>query len=214
MRVFVQILFCLLLSFPVLADYTLAVFGDSLAAGYHLLPKDAFYTQLENALRTKGYSVSVLHASKSGETTGGGLVRQQGLLNQKPDGVILELGINDAIRRIDLQTTESNLRALIDNFQNRQIAVLLVGMKSTLNRPAAYRAQFEEMYQCLADEYQLHFYPFFMEGIFKDTVGDKLVSDKVLPDHLHPNPEGVAVMVAGILPTVESFLKQQGVYPK
>jgi len=214
MRFLIQILCLVMISFPVFADYKLGVFGDSLSAGYHLLPKDAFYSQLEKALQNKGYDVRVLHASKSGETTGGGLVRQQELLDQKPDGVILELGVNDAIRGIDLQTTENNLRELIDNFQSQQISVLLVGMKSTPNRTASYRTQFEDMYRRLADEYQLSFYPFFMEGIFTDIVGDRLVSDKVLPDHLHPNPEGVAVMTVGILPVVEEFLRQQGIYPK
>lgn len=214
MRFLVRTVCFLMLSFPVFADYTLGVFGDSLAAGHGLLPKDAFYARLEKTLQEKGYAVSVLHASKSGVTTGEGLVRQQALLDKKPNGVILELGINDAMRGIDLQTTENNLRVLIDNFSANQIPVLLVGMKSTPNRSAAYRRQFEEMYQRLSDEYQLYLYPFFMEGIFTDIVGDQLISDKVLPDHLHPNPEGVEVMTMGILPTVEAFLQQQGVYPK
>ena len=200
-----------MMSFPVFAEYKLGVFGDSLSAGYHLLPKDAFYSQLERNLKEKGYDVLILHASKSGETTGGGLVRQQELLDQKPDGVILELGINDALQNIDLQTTENNLRELIDNFQGQQMSVLLVGMKAPLNKTAIYRGQFEEMYQRLADEYQLPFYPFFMERMF---LGDKPMEDKFLPDGAHPNPEGVTVMTAGILPTVEEFLKQQGVYPK
>ena len=214
MRFLFQLLFCVMLSFPVLADYTLAVFGDSLSAGYHLLPKDAFYTQLEKALKEKGYAVSVLHASKSGETTGGGLVRQQGLLDQKPNGVILELGINDSIRGIDLQTMENNLRNLIDNFQGAGIPVLLAGMKADPRKSISHRSEFESVYQRLADEYRLSFYPFFMEGIFKDAGGGNWVSDKVLPDNLHPNPEGVAVIVRGILPVVEDFLKEQGVYPR
>ena len=199
-----------MLSVPVLADYTLAVFGDSLSAGYRLLPKDAFYSQLEKALREKGYDVSVLHASKSGETTGGGLIRQQELLDQKPDGVILELGINDAIQNVDLRVTENNLRELIDNFQSQQISVLLVGMKAPLDKSAVYREQFENMYQRLADEYQLPLYPFFMEKMF---MGDNPMREKFLPDGAHPNPEGIAAMTTGVLPIVEEFLKQQGIYP-
>ena len=211
MRFLIQILCLAMISFPVFADYKLGVFGDSLSAGYHLLPKDAFYSQLEKALQNKGYDVRVLHASKSGETTGGGLVRQQELLDQKPDGVIWELGINDALQNIDLRVTENNLRELIDNFQGQQISVLLVGMKAPLDKPVVYREQFDEMYQRLADEYQLSFYPFFMERLF---TGGKPMRDKFLPNDVHPNPEGVAITTAGILPVVEEFLRQQGIYPK
>ena len=195
--------------------YRLAVFGDSLAAGYQLPQKSAFYTQLNQALTDKGYDVSVIHASRSGETTAGGIKRQKKLIDKKPNGVILELGINDAIRNVDLKKTEENLKTLIENFQNNDIPVLLAGMKSVPTQPLRYREQFEEMYRDLAHSYQLTFYPFFMKGVINTSVAKlNLTSDKLLSDHLHPSPKGVQIMVENILPTVEQFLKKQGVTPK
>ena len=46
------VLFTLLFSVPVWAEYTLAVFGDSLSAGYNLPQEDSFYAQLERSLKT------------------------------------------------------------------------------------------------------------------------------------------------------------------
>ena len=216
MRFWMGIMMGLLVGIPAMAEpYRLAVFGDSLSAGYQLPKESAFYTQLNQALTNKGYDVSVIHASRSGETTAGGIKRQKALTDKNPDGVILELGINDAIRNMDLKTTEKNLKMLIENFQSQNIPVLLVGMKSVPTRPLSYREQFETMYHDLADSYHLTFYPFFMEGVFNTSFAElNLTSDKLLSDHVHPNAQGVAIMVDHILPTVEQFLRKQGIKPK
>ena len=216
MRFLLIALFSLSLSIPTWAEYTLAVFGDSLSAGYRLPQKDSFYAQLEKALRTKGYDVRVLNASKSGETTTGGVRKVSALLSNAPDGVILELGINDSFHNTPIATIKNNLKSLIESFQNHRIAVLLTGMKTTPNKSAAYQQQFEEMYQDLATEYSLELYPFFMDGVF-DTLNLQKIppqNDKLLSDGLHPNAHGVSLMVRGILPTVERFLTQQGVEVK
>src|SRR5262252_9197490 len=53
----------------------IVVFGDSLVAGLGLKPSDAFPAQLERALKARGYSVEVINAGVSGDTTAGGLAR-------------------------------------------------------------------------------------------------------------------------------------------
>lgn len=216
MRFVLITLLSLFFSIPAWAEYTLAVFGDSLSAGYHLPQKDSFYAQLEKALQEKGYDIRVLNASKSGETTAGGVRKVSALLSRSPDGVILELGINDTFRSTPIATIKNNLKSLIETFQNHHIAVLLAGMKTTPNKSASYQQQFEEMYQDLAAEYSLELYPFFMDGVF-DAPNPKKIppqNDKLLPDGIHPNARGVSIMVRGILPTVERFLMQQGVKPQ
>lgn len=193
-------------------DFRLMVYGDSLSAGYKLSKKDAFYAQLEEKLKSKGYAVTVINASRSGETTAGGLKKQASAINQKPDAVLLELGVNDAIRNISIDTTHQNLKAIIEAFQKNKIPVLLIGMQSPPNRSSAYRQQFVQMYRDLANQYDLILYPFFMKGIFNTGFGSVLpASDKVLSDSVHPNAKGVQVMVDNILPTIERFLVQQGV---
>jgi len=43
-------------------------------------------------------------------------------------------------------------------------------------------------------------YPFFLEGV----AGDR---NLLLPDGMHPNPQGVEKIVRNILPAVEALLK-------
>lgn len=107
-----------------------------------------------------------------------------------------------------------NLSELIENFQDDDIAVLLAGMKAPPITEPAYARQFEQMYQSLARKYRVKLYPFFMQAIFQNAGGSY---EKAMPylkaDKAHPTSEGVSLMVADILPTVISFLNQQGVRP-
>lgn len=216
MRFLLTVLLCLIISVSGKADYVLAVFGDSLSAGYRLSPKDSFYAQLEQALKEKGYAITVLNASKSGETAAGGRRKVNRFLDLNPDGVILELGVNDTFQNTPISTIQKDLSDLINAFQNRQIPVLLVGMKTFPNKPIAYQQQLEEMYQVLAAEHQIPLYPFFMDGVFNSDFFGNLnhQNDNLLPNDIHPSAKGVSIMVRGILPTVEHFLNQQGLWPQ
>ena len=129
--------------------------------------------------------------------------------------MILELGVNDSFRNTPISAIKGNLQSLIDTFKDYQIPVLLVGMKTTPNKSAAYQGQFEEMYRELADENNLILYPFFMDGIFDvSDMNFGQQNDYLIPKDIHPNAQGVAVMVQGILPTVERFLIEQGIFPQ
>ena len=213
MRFFLAVFFVLMWTLPTLAEpYRLAVYGDSLSSGSYLMPQDSFCSQLETALRQKGYDVIVLNVSRGGETTWGGVRRLPSLLEQKPDGVILELGLNDSLRHVALSSTEENLKLIITRLQENHIPVLLVGMESILLRIPRYRQDFKQMYQRLARQYHLPFYPFFMKGIINTFVGEPIgLPENFMLNDLHPNAKGIQIMVDNILPTVERFLKENGV---
>lgn len=195
--------------------YQLMVFGDSLSAGYRLNKNDSFAAQLQQALMNAGYrNVKVINNSRSGETTAGGLRRQPQAIKQKPNGVLLELGINDILHGESISKTTHNLSELIQNFQSNHIAVLLAGMKAPPITELAYAQQFEQMYRTLAQKYHVQLYPFFMQALF-ETAGGRYEKalPYLLPDKAHPTSEGVSLMVKHILPTVISFLQQQGITP-
>jgi len=191
-------------------NFQLMIYGDSLSAGYRLPEKDAFYSQLEKTLKDKGYSnISVLNFSKSGETTTGGVARLHNALTYKPDAVLLELGINDALRDVDITTIQRNLETMIITFQNAGAPVMLIGMQVPPTKEQTYQNDFNEMYRYLSQKYHLTLYPFFMNGLFDYTLDRLNFNTAYLQaDHVHPTKEGVQVMVKNILPTVQEFLKQ------
>ncbi|NLS05687.1 arylesterase [Rhizobium sp. P32RR-XVIII] len=174
-------------------------FGDSLMAGYQLPPGDGFPEKLQVALKEKGVDVSIANAGVSGDTTTGGLARIDWSVPDGTNGVILELGANDALRGIPPEETEKNLDAMIARLKERGIGVLLVGMLAPPNMGADYAARFNPIYQKLAEKYQVPLYAFFLDGVVTDA-------SLKLEDGMHPNAKGIDVMVQKIEPAVTQFI--------
>lgn len=177
----------------------LVAVGDSLTAGYGLPAKDSFPAQLEALLRQRGLDVQLINAGVSGDTTSGGLARFDWSVPEGTDGVILELGANDALRGLDPVAAEKALDVMLSRLQERRIPVLLAGMYAPRNLGPEYVTAFDAIYPRLAEKYGTVFYPFFLEGMMGVPALD-------LGDGLHPNAEGVNVIARGILPKVEELI--------
>lgn len=174
-------------------------FGDSLMAGYQLKPGDAFPARLEAALKERGHDVSITNAGVSGDTTSAGLARLDWSVPEGTDGVILELGANDALRGIAPERTQENLNAMLTRLAERDIPVLFAGMIAPPNMGKGYGERFNPIFQRLAKKHDVAFYPFFLKGVAAEPRLN-------LEDGMHPNAKGVGVMVERILPTVERWL--------
>ncbi|MBS0534697.1 MAG: arylesterase [Proteobacteria bacterium] len=177
----------------------IVVLGDSLSAGYGLDVQDAFPSKLQAALKAKGYATEMINAGVSGDTATGGLERFDWSVPSDADAVILELGANDALRGVSPDVTRSALDQILSKIDARKLPVLLAGMKSPPNMGPDYVAKFDAMYPELAKKHGAIFYPFFLDGVAAD---DKLNQR----DGMHPNPQGVDVIVKSILPKVEELI--------
>lgn len=174
-------------------------FGDSLTAGYGLKPGQAFPDVLQMALRSRGHTVAVINAGVSGDTTAAGLARLDWAIGEDADAVIVELGANDALRGQSPDETRANLDKILQRLSARGLPVLLAGMRAPENWGSDYRDRFNAVFNELAAKHGVLLYPFFLDGVATDP---KLN----LSDGLHPNPRGVSIIAAGILPKVEDLL--------
>lgn len=181
----------------------IVAFGDSLTAGYGLAGSEAFPARLERALKAKGINVEIENAGVSGDTASGGLSRLEWSIPDGTDAVILELGANDMLRGIDPKLTREALDSILAKLKERNIAVLLCGMRAAPNLGGEYVQGFESIFKDLAQKYDAVFYPFFLDGVTTQT-------KFVLRDGLHPNAVGVDVIVAGIMPKVEELIVRLG----
>ena len=178
----------------------LVALGDSLTAGYMLPADAAFPVVLQKALAARGIAVEIANAGVSGDTSAGGLARLDWSIPDGMDGVILELGANDALRGLDPARTEANLDAIITRLKARNIKVLLAGMLAPRNNGPDYVAAFDGLFPRLAGKHALPLYPFFLDGVTG-------VPGMTLPDALHPNRAGVEEIVRRILPITETFVR-------
>ncbi|AGK59596.1 G-D-S-L family lipolytic protein [Hyphomicrobium denitrificans 1NES1] len=180
---------------------TLVAFGDSLTAGYGLKASESFPAQLQMALQAKGYKVMIVNAGVSGDTTADGLRRFDWAMQPKPDGVILELGANDALRGIDPKEPSANLDKMLSALKSKGIDVLLTGMKAPNNWGEDYAKAFDAIYTDLAAKYGVTLYPFFLDGVALDPAFSQ-------PDGLHPTASGIAEVVKRITPDVEALIQR------
>ena len=181
------------------ATPVIVAFGDTLTAGLGLPEKDSFPAQLERALKARGQEVKVVNAGVSGDTAAAGLARLDWAMPDDASAVIVELGANDALQGLDPAATKATLEKIITELKARGLPILLAGMEAPRNLGQDYVDQFRALYADLAQRYDLILYPFFLDGVALDD-------NYTLGDGLHPNAEGVARIVDGILPKVEELL--------
>lgn len=186
---------------PVILD-----FGDSLTAGYGLMPEQAFPARLEAWLGQHGIAARVVNAGVSGDTTTDGLARLDWALADKPDLVILALGANDALRGIDPATVRANLDKMLQRIGATGARVLILGMLAPPNWGPDYDRAFDQIYPQLAKAHEAALYPFFLEGVAMKPGLNQ-------PDGLHPNEHGVAVLVDKIGPVVAGLLERRNGSP-
>ncbi len=178
-------------------------FGDSLMAGYQLAPGDSFTAKLEAALKAKGLDVTIANAGVSGDTTAAGLSRLDWSVPDGTELVILELGANDMLRGLPVAQIRANLDKMLQQLNERDIPVVLAGMMAAPNLGTAYGESYNAIFPELAEEYDVPLIPFFLDGVTG-------VTGMALEDGMHPNPQGVDVMVQRALPVIEDAVRDLG----
>lgn len=186
------------------ADQRLVLaFGDSLYAGYNLGPNEGLAPALERVLKSRGIAARVVNGGVSGDTSGAALARLAFTLDglpRKPDLMLVGLGGNDMLRGLDPAAARENLGAILAEAQRRGIKVMLTGMLASPNMGDAYARRFNAIYPELAKRYGATLYPF----ILKDVIGKPTL---LLPDGVHPNKEGVAIIAANLAPLVAGAIE-------
>jgi acyl-CoA thioesterase-1 len=151
-------------------------------------------------LQAKGIAIDMTNAGVSGDTTSGGRDRLDWSVPDGTDGVIIELGANDALRGIDPDLTRTALTDIVQRLKARKIPVMLCGMLAPPNYGAEYAARFNSIYPDLAKKFDVPLYPFFLDGVAADARLNQA-------DGIHPTAAGVDIIVGNIMPTVEAFLR-------
>lgn len=183
-------------------DGVLVALGDSLTEGLGVEREQAYPAQLERFMAAQGYNYQVVNSGMSGETSSGLVERLDWVLSQDPDIILLTSGANDAIRGLDLSLTQSNLSQAIETILERDITLVFSGMQIYENLGPEYVQAFEDLYPLLAQQYELPFIPFFLEGV----TGDPVFNNE---DQIHPNADGYRLIVEqNIWPVLKEVLEK------
>jgi acyl-CoA thioesterase-1 len=180
---------------------TVLVLGDSLSAGYGIDVDQSWTALLQSRLESQGYEHRVVNASISGETTEGGASRIEAALKEfAPEVVVVALGGNDGLRGFPPERIKSNMLRIIEAAEAEGAAVVLLGIRIPTNYGARYTRAFENVYRELAEERQLPWIEFFMEGVALDE-------DLMQDDGIHPNERAQPVLLDNAWPVIQQALK-------
>ena len=176
-------------------------FGDSLSAAYGLQPEQGWVALLQQRLHGQGYEYQIINASVSGETSSGGLERLPHLLAlHHPAIVLLELGANDGLRGLPLQTVHDNLVHMITLARDAGAQVLLLGIRLPPNYGVRYGDGFAALYSQLAKQYQLPWIPFLLAGVALDPT-------LMQADGMHPLAAGEPKVLDTVWPALVPLLR-------
>ena len=184
---------------------TIVAFGDSLTAGFGLSRKQAWPALIAEKMQAAGYEFEVVNAGSSGDTTAGGLRRLPAILraHKKIDIFVLELGINDAFRGVELGQIRDNLQAIIDQTRARHpnVAIVVAGMHLPGYSSEDYVSAFGAMYATLAQKNRATVIPFFLEGV----AGNPELNQW---DRVHPNAAGQRVLADNVWRVLEPLVRK------
>ena len=180
------------------------ILGDSLGASYGMSEQVGWVALLQKRLQESQKNVPLVNASVSGETTSGGRSRLPALLKQhKPSVVVIELGGNDALRGLPLQSTQGNLDAMVRAARDAGAKVLLVGMQVPPNYGTDYANKFAGLFTTVAKAQKVAVVPFFLKGVADGPDPTRLFQ----PDRIHPRAEAHPQMLANVWPELKKLLR-------
>jgi len=177
------------------------VVGDSLSAGYGLVPGQGWVALLQQRLKKQGYGHRVVNASVSGETTDGGVARlDRALATHRPGIVIIELGGNDGLRGLPVSRVQANLALLITKSRAAGAEVLLLAIRVPTNYGPQYTRSFQQLYRDLATKYRIG-----VAALVDQQVALDLAYFQ--PDGIHPNSKAQPLLLDNVWVQLSPLLR-------
>jgi acyl-CoA thioesterase-1 len=190
---------------PARADVPLRILivGDSMSAEYGLARGSGWVALLEQRLAHERWPATVINASISGDTTAGGRSRLPALLRQhQPTHVVIQLGGNDALRGLPLESTQRNLSDMVKASQDAGARVLLVGIQVPPNYGRSYTERFAATFEAVATERRVPWVPFLLKGVADVPDASKYFQT----DRIHPNESAQPRLLDNVWPSLRRLL--------
>ena len=182
------------------AQCKILVLGDSLSAAYGIPVEQGWVALMEARLAEKFPHCSVVNASVSGETTAGGKTRLPALLQtHKPSHMILELGANDGLRGLSIDTMKDNLNHMLNLARRNTVQSVLVGMQIPSNYGPNYSRRFSDTFSELSKKQKAPLVPFLLDGFALDP-------QSFQADGIHPNASAQPKMLNNVWPVLKGTL--------
>jgi acyl-CoA thioesterase I len=181
------------------------IVGTSLTAGLGLDPDQAYPEILQRKADSAGFSVRIVNAGLSGETSAGALRRIDWLLQQRADLVMIETGANDGLRGVNVDSSRANLLAIVRKVHAAKPSALVfvAQMEAPPNLGADYTSRFHDTFPIVAREGGAALVPFLLDGVAG-------VPSLNQGDGIHPNLRGERIVADNVWRALAPALARLG----
>jgi len=163
-------------------------FGDSLIAGVGSTEGSDFVSLLSRRL-----GQPIQNLGKSGDTTITALTRLNEVLANDPKIVLILLGGNDYLGKIDKTVTFQNLGMMIEAIQNDGAIVVVLGVRGGL-----LKDNYESDYKELAQKYGAAY----VSNVLANLIG----RSDLMSDTIHPNDNGYKIIADKVYPVLVKLI--------
>lgn len=173
-------------------DGPIVAVGDSLVSGVGTTPGNTFVDVLSERIDEE-----IVNLGVAGDTTVSVMTRIRDVEALEPRLVMLLVGGNDALRRIEVEDTFNNLDTLIETLHAKDTAVLLLGVTGGIS----YGQQYEREFEALAARHGVAYVPNILSGL--------IGRPQYMADTIHPNDAGHQKIADKIEPTLRMLLEKE-----
>jgi acyl-CoA thioesterase-1 len=169
---------------------TIVCFGDSLTAG---VGRGDGVTYPEHLGRQLG--VEVVNAGVPGDTASQALRRLDGVLANDPWLVVVELGGNDMLRRVPLETTENAMSGIVERLLDAGVVPLLIEVRGP------FGGRYGKLFDRLESRYGV--------PVIRDVLPKLLLDRRYKSDAIHLNSAGYERLADEVAQRVESLMRRR-----
>lgn len=173
---------------------------DSLTEGYGVDKEESYPAQLEKILNSEGYPYTVLNAGISGETSQEIWERVSEYTQDTsslPGIVIITAWGNDGLRKMSIETMKQNITQMIQHFQEKNITVVLSGIKLPPQLWLSYSSEFNKSFEDIADDTWVYFHRDFLGEVYMNSRYNQ-------DDMIHPTSEGNTLIATDMFEFLEN----------
>lgn len=167
------------------AESKVIAIGDSLTYGYGASPDTAYPTVLAELTQWH-----IINAGVNGDTSAEVLARVDQIISQNPDLVLMGVGGNDVLQRVQPESTKMNIQLTIGKFKSADIPIILIAQPHFSASALLGRASDNPIYKDIAKSEEI---PLYANGWSKVLSDDTLKSDQI-----HANAAGYRFFAEGL----------------
>jgi acyl-CoA thioesterase-1 len=169
---------------------TIVCFGDSLTAG---IGRGEGASYPEHLARQLGAEVH--NAGVPGDTASQALSRIDRVLADDPWLVVIELGGNDILRRVPLETTENALAGIVERLLEAGVVPLLIEVRGPFGR------RYGKLFDRLEDRYGV--------PVIRDVLPKLLLDRRFKSDAIHLNAAGYERLANEVARRIEPLMRRR-----